>query len=111
MLKLQVALKDLTLLSPMAGAFWTPQQPLAYDAVLPMWLDSFSGDEKAAQLVAATAEVAALHDAIKAGKSGFTFPAGVYRLRDVIVIECSHKFRLSMADVELITSSEGISSF
>ena len=32
---LQVAVKDLTLLSPVAGAFWTPQRPPAYNAELP----------------------------------------------------------------------------
>ncbi|CAL5221970.1 g4252 [Coccomyxa viridis] len=103
----EVALKDLMLLSPLAGAFWAPQQPPAYDAELPMWPDSFSDDEKEAQRDAATAQVAALHDAIKAGKSGFTFPAGVYRLGDVIVIERTHNFTLSMANVELITPGIG----
>ncbi len=104
---LQVALKDLTLLSPLAGAFWAPQQPPVYNPELPVWPGSFSDDEKEAQRHAATAQVAALHDAIKAGKSSFTFPAGVYRLSDVIVIERTHNFTLSMPDVELITQLGG----
>ena len=51
--------------------------------------------------------MAALYDAIKAGKSNFTFPAGVFRLKDVMVIERTHNFTLSMPDVELITESAG----
>ena len=83
----QVDLADLRLVPPIAGAFWTPLQPPPYDSTLPLYPVTYSDSEKQAQREACVKECQGLKDAIAAGKSGYTFPPGVYRSREKIKVE------------------------
>ena len=98
----QVNLADLRLVPPIAGAFWTPLQPPPYDPALPLYPVTYSDSEKQAQLEAYVKECQGLKDAIAAGKSGYTFPPGVYRSKLKISIEvCAPDCR---------TAAEGVPS-
>lgn len=83
----QVDLADLRLVPPIAGAFWTPLQPPPYDPTLPLYPMAYSDEEKQAQREAFDKERQGLMDAIAAGKSGYTFPPGVYRQKEKIILE------------------------
>ena len=83
----QIDLADLRLVPPIAGAFWAPLQPPPYDPTLPLYPVSYSDSEKQSQREACVKECQGLKDAIAAGKSGYTFPPGVYRSREKIKVE------------------------
>ena len=83
----QVDLANLRLVPPVAGAFWTPLQPPPYDPTLPIYPVAYSDSEKQAQRNAYLKECQGLKDAVAAGRSGYTFPPGVYRSKEKISVE------------------------
>ena len=102
----QVSPSTLTLLSPSAGAFWTPLLP-TYNASLPTYPVNYTDSQKQAQRDAATSQISALYAAVDAGNTSFTFPPGVYRIGDYLNLGPTTNFSLNMANVELITEGGG----
>ena len=102
----QVSPATLTLLSPAAGAFWTPLLP-TYNASLPTYPVNYTDSQKQAQRDAATSQISALYAAVDAGNTSFTFPPGVYRIGDYLNLGPTTNFSLNMANVELITEGGG----
>ncbi len=90
---------------PIAGAFWTPKQPPAYDKSLPAHPVTYSEEEKAAQRAAYQKQHQGLKDAIGAGETSYTFPPGVYRSSETMHIEAGHMHPATSCDAESLLRS------
>ncbi|CAL5222169.1 g4495 [Coccomyxa viridis] len=102
----QVESSDLRLVPPIAGAFWTPKQPPAYDKSLPVYPVVYEEDEKAAQRAAYDEQLCGFKDALANGSRSYTFPPGVYRSREKIYMEGVSDFTLTLANVEWISEED-----
>ena len=105
----QVESSDLRLVPPIAGAFWTPKQPPAYDKSLPVYPVVYEEDEKAAQRAAYDEQLCGFKDALANGSRSYTFPPGVYRSREKIYMEVSLVGRvLPPQDCQTLPRSTGL---